>query len=104
MNSVLDDGVVGLLLLASIAYAFAALSPRAARRRVFGQLAQLLARAPHSLKLTAAAQRLARAADDTAQAACGGCEGCGSEAQAQNSGAEIRVPISSIARRPSPQE
>jgi hypothetical protein len=94
MTAVLDNSLVGLALLASILYAFATLSPRNTRRRVFGRLAELLARAPKALKLTAAAERLARAAGAKVQGACGGCDSC----EAQNSGAEIRVPITSIAR------
>ena len=105
MTAVLDNSLVGLALLASILYAFATLSPRHTRRRVFGRLAELLARAPKALRLTAAAERLARAAGAKAQGACGGCDGCGSEPEAQKSGAEIRVPITSVARaRPSRQE
>jgi hypothetical protein len=100
MNAVLDDSLVGLLLLASLLYAFATLSPRNARRRVLGRLAEWLARAPRVLHLTTAAQRLARVADVKPAGACGGCDGCGSESRPQASGAEISVPITHIARRP----
>jgi hypothetical protein len=105
MSAVLDNSLVGLALLASILYAFATLSPRNTRRRVFGRLAELLARAPKALRLRPAAERLARAAGAKAQGACGGCDSCGSEPQAQTSGAEISVPIARIARaRASRQE
>jgi hypothetical protein len=104
MNEVLDNSLVGLMLLASILYALAKLSPRNARQRVLGRLAELLARAPSALRLAWAAQRLARAADDK-PGACGGCDTCGSEPRPQSSSAEIRVPIASIARarRPRPE-
>jgi hypothetical protein len=98
MSTVLDDVLVGLALMASLGYAFATLSPRTMRRRLFGLLAEWLERAPRSLRLTAASQRLARAADEKPKGACGGCDGCGSEPKAQQTSAEIRVPLTSIAR------
>jgi hypothetical protein len=100
MNAVLDNSLVGLMLLASILYAFAALGPRNARRRMLARLGQWLARAPRALHLAAAAQRLARAAEDKAQGACGGCDSCGSEPRPQSGSAEVSVPLASIARRP----
>ncbi len=100
MSVVLDDALVGLLLMASVLYAFATLSPRNMRRRMLGRLAAWLARAPRALRLAAAAQRLARAADEKAAGACGGCDNCGSESAPQSSSPEIRVPLANIARRP----
>jgi hypothetical protein len=104
MTEVLDNSLVGLVLLVSVLYAFTKLSPRNARQRMLGQFAEWLARAPSSLHLAWAAQRLARAADDK-PGACGGCDTCGSEPRPQGGSAEIRVPIASIARarRPRPE-
>jgi hypothetical protein len=102
MNAVLDNSLVGLALVASVGYALVALSPRNARRRGLGRLAEWLFRAPKALRLESAAQRLARAAD--AKGSCGGCDTCGSESKPQSSDAEIRVPISSIARARSPRQ
>jgi hypothetical protein len=105
MSSMLDDFLVGFALLASVWYAFSTLSPRNTRRRVFALLADWLQRAPGALRLSAAAQRLARAADEKPKGACGGCDGCGSEPKAQQQSAEITVALSSIGRaRSSPQE
>ena len=98
MNVLLDDSLVGLALLVSALYALAALGPGNLRRRVLATLAALLARAPAALRLRPAAQRLARAADAKAPGACGGCDNCGSGAPPANSGGEIKVPVSSIAR------
>jgi hypothetical protein len=98
MNILLDDSLVGLVLLVSALYALAALGPRNVRRRVLTTLAALLARVPAALRLRPAAQRLARAADAKAQGACGGCDNCGSATPTANTGGEIKVPISSIAR------
>ena len=102
MITVLDNVLVTIVLLASVAYAFATLSPQTMRRRAFGWLAGMLARAPKALKLAWVAQQLAQVADDEAKGACGGCERCGTEPSPQNSSAEIRIPIASISRsRPS---
>ena len=130
MNALLDDSLVGMVLLASSLYVFAALGPKKARRRMLTSLALLLARVPH---LRAAAQRLARGAEDKAQGACGGCHNCAAEARpalrvqpqtdagctdagradagradagrADAGRAEIRVPLANIARlrRPRPE-
>jgi len=98
MNALLDDSLVGLLLLVSALYALAALGPSDLRRRVLGALAALLERAPAALRLRAAAQRLARATEAKAPGACGGCDNCASGTPPANTGGEIKVPISSIAR------
>jgi hypothetical protein len=106
MNTVLDNSLVGLALLASFVYAAVTLAPRNARRRVLGRLAQWLAHAPSALRLNFAAQRLARAAADKASGACGGCDNCGPASENQSRGGEISVPLASIARvrRPPGQE
>jgi hypothetical protein len=98
MNQLLDDSLVGLVLLGSALYALSALGPRNVRRRVLAAFAALLTRAPAGLRLGPAAQRLARAAEANAQGACGGCGNCGSATPAAKTGDEIKVPISSIPR------
>ena len=104
MNALLDDSLVGLVLLISALYALAALGPRNVRRRALAMLAALLARAPAALRLGAAARRLASTADAKAQGACGGCDNCGTETPAASTGGEIKVPIAHIARsRPARQ-
>jgi hypothetical protein len=107
MNALLDNSLVALLLVASVLYAFAKLGPKKAWRRT---LAGLLARAPAALHLRSAAQRLAGAAAETTQGACGGCDNCASESRAaapagsldaghtDGGRTEIRVPIANIAR------
>jgi len=105
MNAVLDDSLVGLMLIACSIYAFAKLGPSAAWRRVLSLLAAMFARAPTALRLRSAGLKLARAAAEKAQGGCGGCGNCGSEAQPQASGAEIGVPIANIPRaRPQRKE
>jgi hypothetical protein len=101
MNSILDDSLVGLAILASAGYAVAALGPRNLRRRFLGVLSRAAARAPAFLGLGRAAQRLAVASAAKAQGSCGGCENCGSESTAapQPPQAEIRVPVARIGRR-----
>ena len=101
MNSILDNSLVGLALLASAVYAIASLGPRSLRRRILGVLSHAAARAPVFLGLGRAAQRLAAASAAKAQGACGGCENCGSEPTAapQPPSAEIRVPVARIGRR-----
>jgi hypothetical protein len=102
MNALLDESLVGLMLLMSLLYAFAKLAPRNARSRMLALLGAILQRAPAALRLRPMAQRLARAADDKAQSACGGCDTCGSDVRAPAAQTEISVPIASIGRaRPS---
>jgi hypothetical protein len=100
MNSILDNSLVGLALLASAVYAVAALGPRSLRRRILGVLGRAAARAPAFLGLGRMAQRLAAASAAKAQGACGGCDNCGSEPAApQPPKAEVRVPVARIGRR-----
>jgi hypothetical protein len=101
MNAWLDDSLVALMVLACSFYAFAKLGPSAARRVVQARLAAFLARVPAPLGLGSAARRLARAAEDKAPGACGGCDSCGSATRRPATpagGAEIGVPIASIPR------
>ena len=101
MNSILDNALVGLALLASASYAVVSLGPRSLRRRILGVLSHGAARAPAFLGLGRAAQRLAAASAAKAQGACGGCDNCGSEAAPapQVPKAEVRVPLARIGRR-----
>jgi len=99
MNSILDDSLVGLALLASAGYAVASLGPRSLRRRILGVLSRAAARAPAFLGLGRAAQRLAAASAAKAPGACGGCDSCGSEPTPQPPNAEVRVPVAQISRR-----
>ena len=108
MNTFLDDSVVGVLLLASAAYAFSALGPRNLRRRVRTALSAWLARAPAAFGMRRASQRIAHAAETKPQGACGGCDDCGTDAPgnrapgnrapASSAAMEIKVPIANIGR------
>jgi hypothetical protein len=105
MNAVLDNFLVGVLLLASVAYAVYKLGPRTLRSRILRTLSRAMAAAPAFFKLGRAAQKLdAASAAGKAQGACGGCDNCGtessSEAQSSSaSSAEIKVPVAKIGRR-----
>lgn len=102
MNSVLDDSLVGLALLASAGYAISSLGPRTLRRRMFAVLSHLTARAPRFLRLGRIAQRFALASNGKAQGACGGCDSCGSEPAVpdpKSPASEVRVPVGKIGRR-----
>lgn len=101
MNGILDNSLVGLVLLVSAGYAMSSLGPRSLRRSVLAALSRTAARAPAFLGLRRTAQWLAVASADKAQGACGGCDGCGSEpAPAQKSpAAEITVQVTKIGRR-----
>jgi hypothetical protein len=101
MNSILDNSLVGLALLASVVYAVASLGPRSLRRRILGVLGRAAGRAPAFLGLGRMARRLEAASAAKAQGACGGCDNCGSEATPapQAPKAEVRVPVARIGRR-----
>lgn len=99
MNRALDDGVVILLLLGSVAYAFSALGPRALRRRVRSSLARAAARAPALLHLAGLARRLDQAASKESAGDCGGCGSCADAGEQKNTAAEVRVPIAKIGKR-----
>ncbi|HEX3914933.1 MAG TPA: DUF6587 family protein [Steroidobacteraceae bacterium] len=99
MNSVLDDLLVGAVLLASLGYAVTKLGPRSLKKRVFTALGAMLASAPAILGLGGVAQRLANASGKT-QGACGGCDNCGTEPSAvPRPQSEINVPVARIGRR-----
>ncbi len=105
MNSVLDNSLVGLALLASAGYAAMKLGPRSLRQSVLKGLSRLFAQAPTFPGLRRIAERFDAAAAGKAQGACGGCDNCGSEpASAQSAAqnlpaAEVRVPVAKIGRR-----
>jgi hypothetical protein len=104
MNSLLDNSLVGLALLASAGYAVASLGPKSVRRRLLSAIARATARAPRFLGLRTMSQRL-EASAGKAQKACGGCDSCGSDQSpaakaTQNSPAvEVSVPVAKIGRR-----
>jgi hypothetical protein len=101
MNAVVDNLLVGALLLVSVGYVLYKLGPRALSKRILGTLSRAMAAAPAFLKLGAAAQRLAAASAGKAPGACGGCDNCGSESapEPRPSSAEIKIPVSNIGRR-----
>ena len=98
MNHLLDDLLVGAVLLLSLGYAFFKLGPRALRQRMLAAVSRVLAAAPAIFRLGGVAQRLS-AASGKAQAACGGCDNCGSESSAPKVSGEISVPVGKIGRR-----
>jgi hypothetical protein len=99
MNAVLDNLLVAAVLLASLGYALVKLGPLSLRKWILGHLSLILAAAPSFLRLAGVAQRLS-AASGKNQAACGGCDSCGTESQSvPPSPSEINVPIAKIGRR-----
>jgi hypothetical protein len=105
MNALLDDFLVGLVLLVSLGYACYRLGPRLLRKRFLEGLGRLMAAAPAFLRLRRLSQSLAAVSDGKAAGACGGCDNCGTEpsqaaqSSSQASSAEIRVPVAKIGRR-----
>jgi hypothetical protein len=107
MNSILDDFLVGLVLMASAGYAVFSLGPRSLRGRTFAALSRMMARAPSMLGLGRTARWLATASADKSKGACGGCDNCGSEKAPASTGvasaagmSEVRVPLAKIGKRP----
>jgi hypothetical protein len=99
MNAFLDEVIVGAALLASIGYAVFKLGPKGLRAAVQQWLSRLLSRAPEALNLGGLAQRLEIASGKN-QAACGGCDNCGTPAKsAPPASGEISVPVAKIGRR-----
>jgi hypothetical protein len=103
MNAVLDNFLVGVLLLASVSYAVYKLGPRTLKRRILQTLSRATAAAPVFLRLGRVAQKLDAASSGSAQGACGGCDNCGTESSSepQPSSAEIKIPVAKIGRRTS---
>jgi hypothetical protein len=99
MNAVLDNLIVAAVLLASVGYAVVKLGPRTLRKRILSALRLVLESAPAFLKLGSVAQRLAAASGKT-QAACGGCDNCGTESTSvAKPPSEVSVPVAKISRR-----
>ena len=102
MNAVLDNFLVGVLLLASVSYAVYKLGPRTLKRRILQTLSRATAAAPGFLKLGRVAQKLDAASAAKVQGACGGCDNCGTESSSEpqpSSSAEIKIPVAKIGRR-----
>lgn len=100
MHRVLDDFLVGIVLLVSVIYAAFALGPRTLRGRLLAGAAALL-RLPANSTLRALAARLEAAGALKAKAACGGCDNCGPERPPvqRPSGSEVRISVSKIGKR-----
>jgi hypothetical protein len=98
MNTLLDDFLVGLVLVAGFAYAVYALGPRALRARMRVGLSALLGHLPAFLGLRGMARRLSTAATKS-KGACGGCDNCGSETPAPRAAGEVRIPLTRIGKR-----
>ena len=105
MNSVLDNSLVGLALLASAGYAVVRLGPRSLRPHMLAGLSRLIGRAPPAFGLRRISERLGAASAGRAQGACGGCDNCGSEQTPAQQAAqtvpqpEVRVPVAQIGTR-----
>ncbi len=99
MNAVLDNFLVGMVLLFSMGYAAYKLGPRRLRAQLLKTVSRLLSAAPAFLRWDRAAQKLTAAAGGPA-GACGGCDNCGTQTSPpQSSSAEIKIPAASIRRR-----
>jgi hypothetical protein len=110
VNKVLDNGLVALVLVASVGYALVSLGPKAQLRRLWTALARLASSAPPRLHLGGIARRLEGAAAKSA-GGCGGCENCEPEPasgaksssaerrSADSRASEILVPLEKIGKR-----
>jgi hypothetical protein len=78
MSPWFDNILVGLALLASVGYAFAALGPRALKQRLLAGLVDRLAGTSQFFGLLKIARRLQAKAAAKSAGACGGCDNCGS--------------------------
>jgi hypothetical protein len=101
MHGILDDLLVGVVLLASVIYAAFSLGPRTLRRRLLVSAAALLRSLPRFSGLHEVALRLETAASTKAKGSCGGCDNCGSDQPptAQNSPSEVKILPSKIGKR-----
>ncbi len=88
MSGIVDNLLVGLLLLLSLGYAVASLGPRSFRKRMLQTLSRWLGHAPAFLGLKSAAQRLGAASATKPQGACCGCDDCRSDARLVTDGAD----------------
>lgn len=82
MTALIDNLLVGLVLLASLVYALMALGPESWRHRIRSALGFK----PLATK---------------SAGSCGGCEGCGSDTTTATpkASAEIKIPVGKIGRR-----
>jgi hypothetical protein len=108
MIHLLDGTLVGLALLASVAYAAASFGPRSWRRAMLAGLAWAMARLPVFPGLRGLAGRLSLAASSAAKGSCGGCGTCAADAVPGTAAgadgnaaraAEVSVPLAKIGRR-----
>jgi hypothetical protein len=101
MYNILDDVLVGTVLLASMGYAVMAMGPRGLRRRMLAASGGVVGSLPKSLGLTRLAEKLKLAADLKPAGACGGCDNCGTEKSStpSASSSEIKIPVGKIGRR-----
>ena len=101
MHNVLDEMLVGGVLVASVLYAALSLGPRTLRGRLLAGASGLLRHAPARSGLRALATRLDTAAAAKTTGSCGGCDNCGSEQSpaAPSSGSEFRVAVSQLGKR-----
>jgi hypothetical protein len=120
MSRWIDVLGVSAALAASLLYVLAALGPKGLRARLWRALGLVLARAPRPLRSARLEARIAASAARM-QAACGGCDTCGSASAAEATtgsaagatpgfgagatpgpttrGGEVRVPVGRIGRR-----
>jgi hypothetical protein len=103
MNGILDDFLVGLVLIISAGYAMYSLGPRSLRSRTFAALGRVIARAPAFPGVGRLAGWLAAASADKSKGACGGCDNCGSDSEttpaSTGAASEVRVPLAKIGKR-----
>lgn len=100
ISGLLDDFLVGVILLAGFGYAAYALGPKSLRARMLAVLASAAGHLPAVLGARGLAARLATKAQSKAGGACGGCGSCASASPASSaSSAEVRVPLAKIAKR-----
>jgi hypothetical protein len=104
MNHLLDQSLVGLLLLVSAGYALMRLGPKTLRMRILAGLSQVAARIPPMFGLSQWAKQFEAAAAKP-KGACGGCDDCGTAistgtaADSQSTPREINIPVGKIGRR-----
>jgi len=108
MNHLLDQSLVGVLLLVSAGYALMKLGPKTLRMRILAALSRVAARMPRMFGLSQWAKQLEAAAAKP-KGACGGCDDCGGGAatgagigtagDAKSGPTEINIPVGKIGRR-----
>ena len=103
MHGLLDESLVGVVLLASVLYAFISLGPRNLKRGVLIRTAATLRALSLIPGLRSLSRRLEAAAVIKPAGACGGCDDCGSATPTSGSTGtadpEVRIPVSQIRKR-----